>query len=84
MSWPPKQPSLGAAFAATLTPPALPHAGTWDWWRDHDQRAAHQKKEFESVDAYYGKLHVEAEEKHNAEVRERIVAAQTQQLQRRS
>jgi hypothetical protein len=70
--WPPPQPSISAAFAATL----VPADNSADWANNYERRAAAQQRERQYIADYYARTTREQEERENREARERFAASQ--------
>jgi hypothetical protein len=70
--WPPPQPSISAAFAATL----VPVDNSADWANNYERRAAAQQRERQYIADYYARTTREQEERENREARERFAASQ--------
>jgi hypothetical protein len=71
-TWPPPQPSMASAFAATFLPAYDPA----DWANNSERRAAAQQAERLRMADYYARLTKEQEERENREARERFAASQ--------
>jgi hypothetical protein len=74
--WPPRRPSLAAAFAASMVPAYDDGRFTADWAKDDERRVAAVRVEQQRVADYYVRLTREQEERENAEARERFAAGQ--------
>jgi hypothetical protein len=74
--WPPRTPSVGAAFAMSMSAPSASYANRGEWWRDAEARTEQRRKEFQEVESFYSKQHADTEARQNEEVRARIAAAQ--------
>jgi hypothetical protein len=73
--WPPPQPSMAAAFAATAMP-AYDRRFTGDWAKDNERRAAEQRAEQQRIADFYARTTKEQEERENAEARELFLEQQ--------
>jgi hypothetical protein len=73
--WPPSQPSMAAAFAATAMP-GYDRRFTADWAQDNERRAAGQRAEQQRMADYYARTTREQEERENREARERFAEGQ--------
>jgi hypothetical protein len=76
-AWPPPQPSMASAFAATAMQ-ACDRRFTADWAKDNELRAAGQRAEQQRMADFYTRLTQEQEERENKEARERFLAQQQQ------
>jgi hypothetical protein len=74
-SWPPRQPSIAEAFAATMVP-SYGRRYSADWAKDNEARAAAQQAERQRMADYYARTKKEQEDRQNAEARERFIAQQ--------
>ena len=70
--WPPRQPPMAAAFAATL----VPADNSADWANNYERRAAAQQREQQYMADYYARTTREQEERENREARERFAESQ--------
>jgi hypothetical protein len=70
-AWPPPQPSMAAAFAATV-PGYDPRRFSADWAKDNERRAAVQRAEQKHMADYYARATREQQERYFAAVRERF------------
>jgi hypothetical protein len=73
--WPPPQPSIAGAFAATAMP-TYDRRFTADWAKENERRAATQRAEQQRMADYYARLTQEQEERENAEARQRFAESQ--------
>jgi hypothetical protein len=73
--WPPSQPSMAAACAATAIP-GYDRRFTGDWAQDNERRAAGQQAEQQHMADYYARTTREQEDRDNREARERFAASQ--------
>jgi hypothetical protein len=71
-AWPPPQPSMASAFAATSMVPAYNPA---DWHND-ERRAKAQQKQRQHMADYYARTTREQEERENREARKRFAESQ--------
>lgn len=77
LAYPPRQPGVGAAYAASMAPAVqYDRRFSGDWWKDGDARAAEQAAESKRVADFY------ADQKRQHDEREDAEAARVAQVRR--